>query len=70
MLRGRYTGHMLRLGDAIRVRLIGVDLDHRRIDFIPAARGDAANALPPRARRKEKPTRSSPHRTAQRKRRP
>jgi ribonuclease R len=37
LLRGRSTGRILRLGDPMRVRLVGVDLDHRRIDFVPVA---------------------------------
>lgn len=35
-LRGERSGHVYRLGDRLRVRLINVNLDERKIDFEPA----------------------------------
>jgi ribonuclease R len=51
-LRGRSSGKIYRLGDAIRVKLFAIDEVQRRVDFRPAASekraGDDAPAAPRR----------------------
>jgi ribonuclease R len=54
-LRGERSGRVYRLGDAVRVRVIRVDLDERKIDFEPVdAEKRGALRRGPRRRRKEK----------------
>jgi ribonuclease R len=51
-LRGRSSGRIYRLGDAIRVQLKGIDEARRRLDFrLPGATPDRAEA-------RERPRRS------------
>jgi ribonuclease R len=50
-LRGRSSGKVFRLGDAIRVQLKTIDEVRRRLDFrIPGSPPDRAEARPPRKR--------------------
>ncbi len=39
LLRGEHSGRTYRLADPIRVRVVRVDLDERKIDFVPADAG-------------------------------
>ncbi len=51
-LRGERSGHIYRLGDRIRVRLINVNLDERKIDFeLAPAEGNRDGAAKAPARR-------------------
>ncbi|MCF7984970.1 MAG: ribonuclease R [Thiohalocapsa sp.] len=56
-LTGERTGQVYRLGDRLRVKVAAVNLDDRKIDFVPAAQQQQA---PPkkrsRSRRKRKPS--------------
>jgi ribonuclease R len=52
-LRGERTGTTYHLTDPMQVRLVGVDVDERKIDFVPVERADdaaAAGAEPRRGR--------------------
>lgn len=49
-LVGERTGHTYRLGDPLRVKLAAVNLDERKIDFVPAAPTETR----PRSRSKRK----------------
>lgn len=42
-LMGKRTGTVYRLGDRLRVRLAAVNLDERKIDFVPAPRGQGGS---------------------------
>lgn len=53
-LQGEYSGHTYRLGDALRVRVVRVDLDERKIDFAPLSlptRANRSRKRAPKARR-------------------
>jgi len=52
-LRGERTGKVYRLADRMRVQVMRVDLDQRKIDFAPA-QADGASAKPPRKRSSRK----------------
>jgi len=43
-LRGERTGSKYRLTDKLRVRLAGVNVEERKIDFVPIERDDAPPA--------------------------
>ena len=60
-LRGERSGRVYRLGDPLRVRVARVDLDERKIDFMPedVAQEAAKAAEAPRAKRRRKPRRKS-----------
>ena len=60
-LRGERSGRVYRLGDPVQVRVARVDLDERKIDFMPedAAQEAAKAAEAPRAKRRRKPRRKS-----------
>jgi ribonuclease R len=54
-LRGERGGRVYRLGDTLRVRVIRVDLDERKIDFEPVdAEKRGSPRRSPRRRRKER----------------
>jgi ribonuclease R len=56
-LRGERTGQMYRLGDEVRVRVVRVDLDDRKMDFeVPGASDDGGK---PRSKSKSKRKRKS-----------
>lgn len=50
-LRGERSGRIYRLGDSVRVQVVRVDLDERKLDF-ELADGATADAGPPRKRRR------------------
>jgi ribonuclease R len=51
-LQGERTGQVYRLGDAIRVKVVRVDMDERKIDFELADSGSSgASAKRPRTRK-------------------
>jgi ribonuclease R len=51
-LTGERTGTVYRLGDRTRVQVAAVNLDERKIDFVPAAPEPAAGAARKRRRRR------------------
>jgi ribonuclease R len=54
-LTGERTGTTYRLTDPLRVRLVGVNVDERKIDFVPAESGAAtSDARPARDRRRRR----------------
>ena len=61
LARGERSGRVYRLGDPLKVRVARVDLDERKIDFMPedAAQEAAKAAEAPRAKRRRKPRRKS-----------
>jgi ribonuclease R len=63
-LRGRRTGRRYRLGDPVRVRLVGADPTRRRLDFVLVETGEGAEvvaspAAPPTRRRGSRPRKTS-----------
>ena len=59
-LEGERFGRCYRLGDALRVQVARVDLDERKIDFMPADADAAGTGLPPTPRKPSaRPPRSS-----------
>lgn len=55
-LSGRRSGNSFRLGDAVRVSVVRVDVDRRELDFRLVNRGARADRKPPpRARSKQRP---------------
>lgn len=60
-LRGERSGRVYRLGDPLQVRVTRVDLDERKIDFVPEAQAQAAaeGGAATRTKRRRKPRRKS-----------
>jgi ribonuclease R len=51
-LTGERTGHAYRLTDSLKVKLVGVNVDERKIDFIPAETNEDGSRERPPARGK------------------
>ena len=49
VLAGERSGNRYRLTDKLRVRLAGVNVDERKIDFVPVATDEEAASPPPRS---------------------
>ncbi len=58
-LTGERTGTVYRLGDRLRVQLAAVNLDERKIDFVPVPKGSAARRSGPASKRSARRRRTS-----------
>jgi ribonuclease R len=51
VLRGERSGHEYRLTDTLKVRLVAVNVEERKVDFVPADRDEQQAPEPRRSRR-------------------
>lgn len=61
-LVGRRSGHRYQLGQPLRVQVVRVNLEERKIDLVPAARGgrDSEAVQPPRQDSRQNPPNRAP----------